>query len=103
MRLISPISPAGIILDTSQPVGGKRGKEARSCRNSGQRSIHVPPGEGQMRWVVGALVTFKSGGEVAQGTFALAEEVTPPQGATGAASAPSMSHMLTPTTLNSAR
>jgi hypothetical protein len=47
--------------------------------NSGKRAIHVPPGEGQMRWVVGDLVTFKIGGEDAQGVFALAEEVTPPK------------------------
>jgi mannose-6-phosphate isomerase-like protein (cupin superfamily) len=52
----------------------------KTMDNSEQRAIHVPPGEGQMRWVVGDLVTFKIGGQDAQGVFALAEEVTPPQG-----------------------
>jgi len=45
---------------------------------SGQRAIHVPPGEGQMRWVVGDLLTFKIGGQDTDGAFALAEEVPPP-------------------------
>ncbi len=30
---------------------------------SEQKVIHVAPREGQMRWVVGDLVTFKIGGE----------------------------------------
>src|SRR3712207_6975936 len=47
---------------------------------SGQGTIHVPPGEGQMRWVVGDLLTFKIGGQDTDGAFTLAEEVTPPQG-----------------------
>ena len=47
---------------------------------SGQRAIHVPPSEGQMLWVVGELLTFKIGGQDADGAFVLAEEVTPPQG-----------------------
>src|SRR3712207_3600898 len=48
--------------------------------SSEQRAIHVPPSEGQMRWVVGDLLTFKIGGQDADGAFVLAEEVTPPQG-----------------------
>ena len=47
---------------------------------NGQRAIHVPPSEGQMLWVVGELLTFKIGGQDADGAFVLAEEVTPPQG-----------------------
>ena len=47
---------------------------------SGQGPIHVAPGEGEMRWVVGDLVTFKMVGEDAKGAFALAEEVTPQGG-----------------------
>ncbi len=45
--------------------------------SSEQRGIHVPPGEGQMRWVVGDLLTFKIGGQDTDGAFTLAEEVTP--------------------------
>ena len=37
---------------------------------SGQKAIHVPPGEGQMRWVVGDLLTFKIGGQDTDGAFA---------------------------------
>jgi len=63
--------------DASQPVGVKRGKGSNIMHNSGQRAIHVPPGEGQMRWVVGDLLTFKIDGQDTDGAFALAEEVTP--------------------------
>jgi quercetin dioxygenase-like cupin family protein len=47
---------------------------------SEQKVIHVAPGEGQMRWVAGDLVTFKIGGEDAAGAFTLGEEITPPRG-----------------------
>lgn len=47
---------------------------------NGQREIHVPPGEGEMRWVVGDLATFKIVGEDTEGAFTLGENVTPPQG-----------------------
>ena len=43
-------------------------------------AVHVAPGEGQMRWLVGDLVTFKVLGEHTSGAFTLAEEVTPSQG-----------------------
>jgi uncharacterized cupin superfamily protein len=33
-----------------------------------------------MLWVVGELLTFKIGGQDADGAFAFVEEVTPPQG-----------------------
>ncbi len=74
MRLTSP---GGIMLDARQVRRWEAGKGSKTMENSGQRAIHVLPGEGQMRWVAGDLVTFKIGGEDAQGMFALAEEVTP--------------------------
>jgi quercetin dioxygenase-like cupin family protein len=49
-------------------------------KSTGQQIIHVLPGEGQMRWVVGDLVTFKISGEDAAGAFTLGEEIIPPQG-----------------------
>ncbi len=49
-------------------------------KSTGQQMIHVPPGEGQMRWVVGNLVIFKISGEDSAGAFTLGEEITPPQG-----------------------
>jgi mannose-6-phosphate isomerase-like protein (cupin superfamily) len=45
-----------------------------------EKALHVPPGEGETRWVVGDLVTFKIGSEDSAGAFALGEEITPPQG-----------------------
>ena len=45
-----------------------------------QEPLHVAPGEGEMPWVVGDLVTFKMVGEHTSGAFTLAEEITPPQG-----------------------
>ena len=47
---------------------------------SGRKPIHVPPGEGEMRWVVGDLVTFKISGDDGAGAFTLGEEIIPPQG-----------------------
>jgi hypothetical protein len=44
---------------------------------SGRKPIHVPPGEGEMRWVVGDLVTFKVSGDDAAGAFTLGEEIIP--------------------------
>ena len=43
-------------------------------------AIHVAPDEGRMLWVVGELLTLKVVGSNTHGTFALIEEVTPPQG-----------------------
>jgi|SRR5215217_8056883 hypothetical protein len=73
MRLTSA---GGIMPDASQPAGGKRGKD---LDHGDQRTgaIHVPPGEGQMLWVMDDLLTFKISGEDAQGAFTLAEEVIP--------------------------
>jgi quercetin dioxygenase-like cupin family protein len=65
-------------MQANPPVEGGEGR--KSMETNGQRAIHVPPGEGEMRWVLGELVTFKIGGEDAEGTFALAEDVVPPQG-----------------------
>ena len=47
---------------------------------SGRKPIHVLPGEGEMRWVVDDLVTFKVSGDDAAGAFTLGEEIIPPQG-----------------------
>lgn len=44
------------------------------------RARHVPPGEGKTLWVVGELLTLKVAGEDTDGAFAVAEEITPPQG-----------------------
>ncbi len=48
--------------------------------NTNGQMFHVPPGEGQMRWVVGDLVTFKISGEDTAGVFTLGEEIIPPEG-----------------------
>ena len=47
---------------------------------NGQRALHVASGEGEKRWVLGELITFKISGEDSAGAFALAEDVVPPQG-----------------------
>ena len=58
----------------------RREKEGKIMETNAQEPIHVAPGEGTMRWVVGDLVTFKITGEDTNGAFTLGEEVTPPQG-----------------------
>ena len=43
-------------------------------------AMHIPPDEGETLWFVGDLITLKMVGEDTAGAFALAEEITPPQG-----------------------
>jgi mannose-6-phosphate isomerase-like protein (cupin superfamily) len=62
-------------------VGGTEGSYGEDVmKSTGQQMIHVPPGEGQMRSVVGNLVTFKISGDDAAEAFTLGEEITPPEG-----------------------
>jgi hypothetical protein len=53
--------------------------EAGQLQTNGQRALHVAPGEGEKRWVLGELITFKISGEDSAGAFALAEDVVPPK------------------------
>jgi len=41
---------------------------------------YIPPGEGELLWVVGELLTLKVVGTDTSGAFAVLEEITPPQG-----------------------
>ena len=41
---------------------------------------YIPPGDGELLWVVGELLTLKVVGTDTSGTFAVLEEITPPQG-----------------------
>ena len=47
---------------------------------SGQRGVHVPPGEGESLWVVDDTYTFKDVIENTGGALLLFEASSPPQG-----------------------